>query len=172
MNIKKLKIKKISYEIISTAILILVVSNIVSCIRQPELDSNILPRIQAEFINNVRFDSSEIKKPTIIHFWALWCPTCKLEASNIERLSKDVNVITIAVNSGSDNKIQEFMIKNNLTFKVINDSESKLAKRFKVEMFPTTFIYDKNQELKFTEVGYTSTAGLKARMLWINKSEE
>ncbi len=170
MNIKKLNIKKISYEIITTLLLILIVPNIISCIRQPKLDSNILPRIQAEFIDKNKFDSSNIKDATIIHFWALWCPTCKLETSNIESVSKDVNVITIAVNSGSDSDIQEFMTKNKLTFKVINDSQSKLANKFNVEMFPTTFIYDKNQELKFSEVGYTSTAGLKARMLWIEKS--
>jgi thiol-disulfide isomerase/thioredoxin len=164
-----MNIKKISYEIATTLLLILVVSNIVSCIRQPKLDSNILPKIQAKFITNDKFDSSKMKDITIIHFWALWCPTCKLETSNIQSISKDVNVITIAVNSGSDKDIQEFMTKNKLTFKVINDSQSKLANRFNVEMFPTTFIYDKNQELKFSEVGYTSTAGLKARIQWIKR---
>jgi len=172
MKIKKLNIKKISYEIMTTAILVFVVSNIVSCIRQPQLDSNILPKFKAELIDDRVINLNDINQTTIVHFWATWCPTCRLEASNIESISKDVNVITVAVNSGSDREIQEFMKRNRLTFRVINDNQSKLASSFKVEMFPTTFIYNKNRELKFSEVGYTSTAGLKARVLWIQKNKE
>ncbi len=40
-------------------------------------------------------------KPILLHFWATWCPTCKFEAPNIEKVSKDYEVITIAVQSGT-----------------------------------------------------------------------
>lgn len=100
----------------------------------------------------------------MIHFWATWCPTCKLEASNIEAVSKAYDVLTIAVNSGSDAKIKSYMKERDLTFRVINDVDGKWAKQFHVEAYPTTFVYDASGELKFTEVGYTSTAGLLARL--------
>ncbi len=57
--------------------------------------------------------------------------------------------------------------EHNLNFKVINDVEGVWAKRFKVEAYPTTFIYDSKGELRFTEVGYTTTAGLLARLKMI-----
>jgi thiol-disulfide isomerase/thioredoxin len=89
---------------------------------------------------------------------------CKLEAQNIESLSKEYDVLTIAVNSGTNEEVKAYMKERGLTFKVFNDKEGAWTKKFKVEMFPTTFIYDGKGELKFTEVGYTTTAGLLARL--------
>jgi thioredoxin-related protein len=60
------------------------------------------------------------------------------------------------------------MKERGLTFKVLNDVNGEWANKFKVEMFPTTFIYNANGELKFTEVGYTTTAGLLARLKLID----
>jgi len=56
------------------------------------------------------------------------------------------------------------MIEKNLSFRVVNDSDGVLAKQLNIEAYPTTFIYDASGELKFTEVGYTSTVGLLARI--------
>jgi thioredoxin-related protein len=56
------------------------------------------------------------------------------------------------------------MKKHQLHFKVLNDYDGSWAKRFNVTVFPTTFIYDSSGELRFSEVGYTTTAGLLARM--------
>lgn len=99
-----------------------------------------------------------------MHFWATWCPTCKVEAPNIESVSKNYNVLTIAVSSGSDEKVKAYMQEHELTFNVLNDVEGTWAKKFKVEAYPTTFIYDAKGELLFSEVGYTTTAGLLGRL--------
>jgi len=48
---------------------------------------------------------------------------------------------------------------------VINDHEGKWREKFKVEVFPTVFVYDGQGKLRFAEVGYTTTAGLLARMM-------
>jgi len=105
-------------------------------------------------------------QPVLIHFWAIWCPTCKLEAPNIQKISDDYQVLTIAVKSGSDKEINTFLENNDLDYNVINDAQGVLAQDFSVQAYPTTFIYNKNNELSFTEVGYTSTWGLKLRMWW------
>jgi peroxiredoxin len=72
--------------------------------------------------------------------------------------------LTIAVNSGDNTKVKAYLKERGLNFKVLNDIDGAWAKQFKVEVFPTTFIYDSRGELKFTEVGYTTTAGLLARL--------
>lgn len=105
-------------------------------------------------------------KPIILHFWATWCPICKLEASNIEEISKSYKVITIAVNS-KQKDIKNYLKNNNLNFRVINDNDNKISKDFNVSVFPTTLIYDKDKNLVFSEVGYSSTFGLKLRLWWI-----
>jgi len=159
-------IKKWAKEIIIGAVIIFILSNIINYLRKPELDSSRLPTATVQLVDGGFYNLKQ-GKPVIIHFWATWCPTCKLEAANIERISQKYEVLTVAVNSGSDEKIKRYLQENVLSFRVLNDKEGSWAQKFKVKAFPTTFIYDAKGELKFTEVGYTTTAGLLARMAFV-----
>ncbi|WP_309500138.1 redoxin domain-containing protein [Sulfurovum sp.] len=163
---KKWNFKTVVKEIALGVFLLFILSNIISYIRKPELNSTQLAMTKAPLIDGSMFRVTE-GKPLVIHFWATWCPTCKLEAGNIQRVSEKYEVLSIAVQSGSKRDIEVYMQENELSFKVLNDPEGAWAKKFKVEAYPTTFIYDSAGELKFTEVGYTSTAGLLARLGWL-----
>ncbi|MBA1438525.1 MAG: redoxin family protein [Epsilonproteobacteria bacterium] len=105
-------------------------------------------------------------RPIMVHFWGSWCPVCKAEADNIDRLSKYYEVVTVAVNSGDDATLKKYLQEHNLHYKVVNDQGGIFAKSFNIQAFPTTFIYDKKGELVFKEVGYTSTLALWMRLLW------
>ena len=165
---KKWTVKGVVKEIVSTLLLLFVVSMVINYIRKPEVNEDIY-RVELTDIYNKSLAMYEYEKePLVVHFWATWCPTCKLEASNIEALSQKHNVISIAVNSGSNNKIQLFMKEHNLSYNVINDSDGALAKKFGIEAYPTTLIYDRNGKLKFSEVGYSTTLGLQARIALSN----
>ncbi|WP_428743714.1 redoxin domain-containing protein [Sulfurimonas sp.] len=143
-----------------------VVANLLSIYKSQTLNQEPLQLKEFKLIDNSTY-IPDPTKPIIIHFWATWCPTCKLEASNIEYLSQYYNVITIAVNSGSDYEIHNYLQEHDLHFKVVNDKNSQLSKLFKIQAYPTTFIYDAKQNLRFSEVGYTSTLGLFIRMFFI-----
>jgi thiol-disulfide isomerase/thioredoxin len=159
----KWNFKTIAKEVLTTAVAIFILSNIISYIRKPDLSTTQLPQAQVGLLDGTEYTLQK-GKPVVIHFWADWCKVCKLEAQNIETLSKEYEVLTIAVNSGDDAKVQAYMKQRQLTFNVLNDVDSAWAKKFKVEVFPTTFIYNGKGELKFTEVGYTTTAGLLTRL--------
>ena len=165
MNPKNWNIKKILKEIAIALLMIFVISNVMSYLRKPTLESNTLLQIEEKLLDGTLFTNKMIEgKPVIIHFWATWCPTCKLEAANIQSISEKYRVLTIAVQSGDNRKIEAYMKENGFDFKVLNDTDGLWAKKFKVEAFPTTFIYDGKGELRFTEVGYSTTAGLLARI--------
>ena len=157
-------IKTVLKEVVSTLLMLFVISMVVNYIRKPDINENIyslnLSDIKGKEVN---FDEYK-HKPLVVHFWATWCPTCKFEASNIERISANYNVLTIAVNSGSNDKITAYMKENALSYKVISDSTGVLAKKFNIGAYPTTLIYNGEGELKFTEVGYSTTLGLQARL--------
>jgi thiol-disulfide isomerase/thioredoxin len=167
-NPKNWNIKKMLKEIAIALLMIFIVSNVMSYLRKPTLESNTLPQMEGKLLDGTLFTSKAIEgEPIIIHFWATWCPTCKLEAANIQSVSEKYRVLTIAVQSGDDKKVKTYMKENDLDFKVLNDIDGAWAKKFKVEAFPSTFIYDGKGELRFTEVGYTTTAGLLARLKMI-----
>jgi len=162
------KFKKILKEIVLFSVLLFIASNVLSYVRAPQLEHEELPKIEAMLITGKRFESKEFSgKPLVVHFWGTWCPVCKSEISNIQSISEKYEVLTIAVNSGSDAALQNYMKQNNYDFRVLNDAEGSLAEKYKVGIFPTTFIYDSDGKLKFTETGYTTRAGLLARLAFL-----
>lgn len=159
------KIKKFLKEILKYIVLLVIVLNIVSYYKSIDLNKEKLDIKTFTLIDGSEFNVQN-DKPILINFWATWCPVCKLEESSIEKISKDFQVVTIATQSGSNAEVKEYLNKNNLSFIVVNDEDGTLAQRFNIKAYPTTFIYDKNQNLKFSEVGYSSYFGLYLRLLW------
>ena len=160
------KVKKYFKEAIVFVFMLMIIMNIISYYRALDLNKESLDIKSFMLIDNTEYLIPDNKK-ILVHFWATWCPTCKFEASNIEKISKDYEVITVAVQSGSREQIQKYLDDNELTFKVVNDENAVYSKKFNIKLFPTTLIFDKNKELKFSEVGYTSTAGLYSRMILV-----
>ena len=104
-------------------------------------------------------------KPVLLHFWATWCPICKLEQGMINSLGKDYRVITVAMNSGGDDAIEQYLVENELDFPVIVDPDGDLAKRFGVTGVPTGFVIDTAGQIRFKEIGLTSSWGWRLRLL-------
>lgn len=159
------KIKKFLKEILKYTLLLVIVLNVVSYYNSLDLNKEKLDIKTFTLIDGSKFILQN-DKPILINFWVTWCPVCKLEESSIEKISKDFQVVTIATQSGSNAEVKEYLNKNNLSFMVINDEDGTLAQKFNIKAYPTTFIYDKNQNLKFSEVGYSSYFGLYLRLLW------
>ena len=165
MKISKEKIKHFTKDFIIMLLVMTVVANLMSIYRSQSLNDAPLNIKEFRLIDNTTFHV-DTTKPLLIHFWATWCPTCKLEASNIEFLSKHFQVLTIAVKSGSDYELHQYLKEHDYSFAVVNDKDGSLSRRFNIAGYPTTFIYDKDAKLRFSEVGYTSTPGLYLRLLW------
>jgi len=161
------KLKSFTKEILVFIITLVVISNAISYYKSSDLKKDSLSIKNLTLIDGSTYIIPR-NKAVLVHFWGTWCPICKLEASNIDAISKDYEVITIAVDSKSNDNIRKYIKDNNVNYKVHNDTQSELAKTYNISVYPTSFIYDKNAKLVFTEVGYTSTFGLKLRMWWAN----
>ncbi len=164
-----MNIKKFIKEGIVTLFLAFILVNVISYLKKPELSFSSLPSMTIPMVSGKEFQTLNYHdKPLIVHFWATWCPTCKLEISNFNTLAKEFNLITIAVQSGSNEALKKFMKERGLEFPLINDRNGVLAKKFAITAYPTTFIFDREGKVAFSEVGYSSTWGLKLRMWWLS----
>jgi thiol-disulfide isomerase/thioredoxin len=161
------KIKSFAKEILVFVVTLIIISNAISYYKSSDLKKDSLDIKSLTLIDGSTYNIPK-NKAILVHFWGTWCPVCKLEASNIDAISKSYEVITIAVDSKDNENIKKYLEDNNVNFKVHNDTQSKIANSYNIAVYPTSFIYDKNGKLIFTEVGYTSTLGLKLRMWWAN----
>jgi thiol-disulfide isomerase/thioredoxin len=161
------KIKSFAKEILVFVVTLIIISNAISYYKSSDLKKDSLDIKSLTLIDGSIYNIPK-NKAILVHFWGTWCPVCKLEASNIDAISKSYEVITIAVDSKDNENIKKYLKNNNVNFKVHNDTQSKIANSYNIAVYPTSFIYDKNGKLVFTEVGYSSTLGLKLRMWWAN----
>lgn len=136
---------------------------------QWHLVSGPVPPFQALTLAGNHFDTAQPRKgPLLIHFWASWCPICRLEQNGIQAISRDYQVISIAMNSGDAMAVKQFLQQQGLDFPVINDPEGTLAGRFGVTAVPVSFVVNDRNQIRFVERGYTTEWGLRLR-LWLSR---
>lgn len=156
--------KKWSKEILIFIIFLFFASIVVNIIKQPDIPSNTLPLLEANIVGQDKIYKLSQNRPFVVVFWGSWCPICKQDLPNFSKITNEYDVIGVGVNSGSDSDILVFLKENGISLKTINDENGDIAQKFNISTYPTTLIYDANGNLKFTEVGYITTAGLKARL--------
>lgn len=106
-------------------------------------------------------------QPVLVHFWATWCPICRAEQGSIASLAHDnPNVITVAMQSGKSDAVQQYMREQSVSFPVINDEDGRLSENWGVRGVPASFIIDTEGKVRFVEIGYTTGWGLRFR-LWL-----
>ena len=166
MNIDKKQKSKMSrlWRIFFQGLLIMAIIIGVNLWRTRDASSGTAPPLVATTLDGAHFDiNDQHGKPLFVHFWAEWCPICSLEEDNIQSLSGDYEMITVAMSSGDDEAVREYMKKNGLSFKVINDESGQISQEWGVQAVPATFIIDAAGEIRFVEMGYSSRLGLMLR---------
>jgi thiol-disulfide isomerase/thioredoxin len=153
---------------------ILVIVAIVFGIRvwqQKDLASGVAPSFQSVMLDGQTVNLEDYNgKPLLLHFWASWCPFCKLEEGSLTKIQKDWPVLTVAYQSGNKTEVVKHMQERGIqSWPTIIDQDSRLAELFGVKGVPTSYIIDGNGNIRFTEVGLTSGWGLRARMWWADK---
>ena len=124
------------------------------------------PPIVATSLTGTPIAFSDFKdRPVLVHFWASWCPVCELEQDSIQAISKDYPVISVAMQSGNELEVAAYMEEHKLNFPTVVDEHGELAKQFGVRGVPTSFILSPDRVIEFSEIGYTTEIGLRAR-LW------
>ncbi|AGA32244.1 suppressor for copper-sensitivity D, putative [Thioalkalivibrio nitratireducens DSM 14787] len=105
-------------------------------------------------------------EPMLLHFWATWCPICRLEEGEILRLSRSHPVLTVAMQSGTEAEVEAHLTERESELAVVNDPAGQLARTYGVRAVPSTFIIDRNGEIVFRKQGYAPPLELRFR-LWL-----
>ncbi len=154
---------KYSLEIL----VILLIFYFIKLYKQQDVAQGPAPDINEIFLSGEPAKLSNYRgKSVLVHFWATWCPVCSYEKNSIEAISKDNDIITIAMNSGEALEIQRYMDDNNLSFPVIIDEDGVLARRYGITGVPTSLFINPQGIIEYTEIGYTTNWGFRAR-LWL-----
>jgi peroxiredoxin len=110
-------------------------------------------------------DSSS--NPQIIYFFAEWCPICKGQNGAMSSIAEDYRVLGVAMQSGNDQQVRDYLKQQAIDFPVINDESGALTRAFGVHGVPATFIVDQQGQVRYSTRGLSPQPGLRLR-LWIS----
>ncbi|URL06954.1 protein disulfide oxidoreductase [Avibacterium sp. 21-595] len=107
------------------------------------------------------------EKPVLLYFWGSWCSICSLTSPSIASLAHDgVQVVSVALKSGNDQAIQDYLQQHQYNFLTVNDPQGTLSSQWQIQVTPSIIII-KNGKIVHTTTGLSSPWGLKLR-LWLS----
>lgn len=95
-------------------------------------------------------------KTVFLNFWATWCPPCKAEMPDIQKIyeeykeAADDSVVILGIaapdygGESSESEITAFLEENGYTYPVVMDHGGKMFMEYGVFSYPTTYMIDKN----------------------------
>ena len=108
---------------------------------------------------------SDYKGKTIfMNFWATWCPPCRAEMPDIQKLyesyqkEEDPEVVILGIagpgygQEKSEDEVKQFLTDNGYTYPVLMDNGGSLFEQYGIYSFPTTFMITKEGKI----FGYVS----------------
>ncbi|HHB1425882.1 TPA: protein disulfide oxidoreductase [Serratia odorifera] len=106
------------------------------------------------------------QRPLLVYFWASWCGVCRYTTPSVAKLAAlGDNVLSVALRSGDDVQVAEWLAGKRLSLPVVNDPKGALAAQWQIGVTPTLVIIDKGKVVQST-TGWTSYWGMKLRLWW------
>ncbi len=124
-----------------------------------------LPSVQLKDIDGKRVDTAELNndgKPYIISFFATWCKPCLRELDAIRDVYVDwqdetgVKLIAVSIDKAQDeSKVKPLVNSKNYEYEVLLDPNGDFKRAMGVNMVPTVFVIDGNNNIIETRSSYT-----------------
>ncbi|WP_411991912.1 protein disulfide oxidoreductase [Agarivorans sp. DSG3-1] len=153
-------------QLISLLFFVTVISIGVDLWRSQDLPEGQLPQLSAQGVNGESIDLHALSEnePVLVYFWGSWCGVCNFVSPAVNTMANHFNVVTVALRSGNQSKVQAYLNHHDYQFNVVNDPQGQLGSLWGVGVTPTLMVI-KDGELKHYTAGFTTLPGMWWRML-------
>jgi DsbE subfamily thiol:disulfide oxidoreductase len=111
-------------------------------------------------------------KRVVLNFWATWCPPCRAETPDLDRIAHDLRdqgVEVVAVDQlESPDKVASFLsevgIGTSPSIVPVFDSEGTVAESYRVTALPSTFLIDGDGVIRDVTLGPIAESTLRAKL--------
>ena len=135
-----------------------------------EINPNVIKTKAIDFklkdLEGKELSLSDLKgKKVFLNFWATWCPPCKEEMPEIEKLyqeTKDGDLVIVAIEIGEPlSTVKSFIDSNKYNFKVLLDTDNSVATKYNISGIPTSYFIDVNGNITSKSVGAINIEQMK-----------
>ncbi|QKY71400.1 redoxin domain-containing protein [Lentibacillus sp. CBA3610] len=93
----------------------------------------------------------------IVNFWATWCPPCRAEIPDFQKLyeNKDVEILAVDLTETetSIEDVRAFVKEYDMTFPVPMDENSDVSETYQVMAYPTSYMIDSSGHIQYVAMG-------------------
>lgn len=119
----------------------------------------VMPPYTAKNLDGSSFDlASEKGNVVLLNVWATWCPPCRAEIPELQKLhdqytAKKFKVIGVSVDEGNGDDVRKFVTEQKMTYPVALDPEGRIATMLQTSYLPTTVVLDRTGRIVFKKTG-------------------
>ncbi|HKL75355.1 MAG TPA: TlpA disulfide reductase family protein [Halanaerobiales bacterium] len=126
------------------------------------------PNFSLKNMNNKEVTLRDLEgKKVFINFWASWCPPCKAEMPDIQKLQKNhgEEIKIVAVNLEEEkNKVEKYLENEDLDFTVLLDKNKKVANQYLIRAIPTSYFLNEKGIIIEKNLGVLSYEKMKENL--------
>ncbi|WP_373895218.1 TlpA family protein disulfide reductase [Virgibacillus natechei] len=93
----------------------------------------------------------------ILNFWATWCPPCRAEIPDFQKLydNEDVEILAVDLTETEESieDVRSFVEEFEMTFPVLMDEKSDVANMYQIMAYPTSYMIDSSGRIQFIAMG-------------------
>jgi peroxiredoxin len=102
-------------------------------------------------LEGTRWTLRDLKgKVAILNFWATWCPPCRKEIPDLQKLHrefKEQGLVILGIADDDLNTLKKFAIEQKVQYPLLPDLERKVHTAFQIEGIPASLIYNRSGKL-------------------------
>ncbi len=162
---KPSRLKKWGKELVSMILIVGVVSFAMDFYHSRSMPQGAAIPVVGQSLQGKDIDVIELSKngkPAIVYFWATWCGACKFVSPTVNSFGDSHQVVSVALSSGPDERVQRYLDAKEYDFPVINDLSGSISRSWGVNVTPSIVII-KDGKITSIATGVTSPIGLWIR---------
>lgn len=101
-----------------------------------------------------------------LHFWADWCPICRVEEHNVTNVASDWPILSVAMQSGDPAKVRLVLSQRQLNWPTAVDAQGEVSNLYGIKAVPAFVVIDPQGQLRGASSGYTSEMTMRLRLWW------
>jgi DsbE subfamily thiol:disulfide oxidoreductase len=110
-------------------------------------------------------------RPVLLNFWASWCPPCRGEMPDLDRVAgeyRDRGLVVVGVDLEEDREpVLRYAQTLGLQLSLLLDQGGAVATRYNVTGLPTSYFVDRDGLIRDRNVGPLTPSGLRSRVAQI-----